>query len=117
MIFVTMTPCFYAILSELMLLQELEEVLHLDAAILWHVRAVQHIAHSIEAELGPDRVWSQVACDLRIVWSAQLSETGHCVALSHLESNDWAACHVLDDGQVLWDHTLVDVVEFLNYWP
>ncbi len=40
-------------LSELVLLQELEEVLNFDAAIFWHVCAVNGVSDSIQSELSP----------------------------------------------------------------
>ena len=40
-------------LSELVLLQELEEVLNFDAAIFWHVCAVNGVSDSIKSELSP----------------------------------------------------------------
>jgi len=37
----------------LVLLQELEEVLNFDAAVLGHVRAVHHVSDSVLAEFSP----------------------------------------------------------------
>jgi hypothetical protein len=36
--------------SELVLLKELEEVPNFQAAVFGHVRAVDHISHSVQAE-------------------------------------------------------------------
>ena len=106
----------YVVCSELMLLKKLEEVLHLNAAIFWHVSAVKSVSDSVKAELGSDSVGSQVSCDLRIVRTAELTEAGNCIALTNLKSDDRSTSHVLNDREVLRNDALVHIVELLNDW-
>lgn len=109
--------CIYSMhaccsLSELVLLEELEEVLDFETAILWHVCAMQCVAHSVQTELSsinntnvtvsqsfvfgihyylPDSVRAQVSCDLGVVRSAKFAERCNRILLADLECDDWAS--------------------------
>lgn len=52
--------------------------------------------------------------DLGVVRTTKFSETRHCVLLADLKGNDRAARKVLNDGEVLWEHSLVHLVEFFD---
>jgi len=96
------------------LLQQLEEVLSLDAAILGHVRAVNGVPNSVLSELSSNGVGAQMSSNFGVMRTAKLPECGYGVLLTNLEGDDGAARKVLDDGKVLWQNTLVDLVEFLD---
>lgn len=52
--------------------------------------------------------------NFRVVGTTELAERSNSVLLANLKSNHGATCHVLNNGQVLGDDSLVDTVEFLD---
>lgn len=97
-----------------MLLQKLEEVLHLEAAIFRHVSAVDSVSDSVCAELSSEGVGAQVSCNLGIVRTAQSSKRCNCVCLADLKGNNGTAREVLNDWKVFRKDVLVYTVEFLD---
>ena len=116
-----------------MLLQKLEEVLDFEAAILRHVCAVNGVSNSVLAKFSskqnkckmirivrynseylPEGVGAQVSSDLGIVGTTELSEGGHSVLLADFKGDNGTSGKVLDDGEVLREHTLIHIHEFLN---
>lgn len=73
------------------------------------------ISNSIKTEFSSDSLWSQVLGNLWVVGSAQLSEAVHRILLSNFEGEHGPRGEVLNDGQVLWNHILVDTVELLDH--
>ena len=48
------------------------------------------------------------------MWAAQLSERCNGILLADFEGNDGAARKILNNGQILWQDTLVDIVKFFD---
>lgn len=93
-----------------------EEVLALEGAVLWQVRAVDGVLHAVPAEAGAQGVWTQVLGDLWVHGSAQGAERLNGVLLTHLHNDAWASGHLLANWDVFWQHASVDLQEFLSSW-
>lgn len=93
--------------SELVLLQNVEEVFALEDSIFWHVGAVDGILYSVVTKFGskamtewlrflkmegclPDCVWAKMLGNFWIVRSAKVAEGGNCVGLANFQSDSWA---------------------------
>jgi hypothetical protein len=55
-----------------------------------------------------------MSCNFRIVGAAKLTEGGNSVLLANLKSDNGSVGEVLDERKVLGEHTLVDIVKFLD---
>ena len=55
-------------------------------------------------------------CNFWVMWATKLSEAGNCVLLTNLESKNWTTRQALNDGQVLWQDSLVDIVKLFSNW-
>lgn len=66
-----------------MRLQDLEEVLHFETAIFGHVSAVHAILDTVVTKFGTERIGAQVLSNFRIMGSAEVTETGNSIILSH----------------------------------
>ena len=62
----------------------------------------------------PNRVWSQVLCDFRIVGSAEVSKSGNYVLLTDFKGNNRSVGHVLNKRDIFWEDTFVYIVELFD---
>lgn len=64
-------------------LLDLEKVLALSNTVLWQIRAVEPVTYSVDAELGPQCVSTQILGYFWVHWSTNLSESRYSVLLAH----------------------------------
>ena len=64
----------------------------------------------------PNCVWAQMLCNFWIVWATKVSEAGNCVLLANLKGKNWSTGQALNDRQVFWQDSLVDIVKLFTDW-
>ena len=52
--------------------------------------------------------------DFGVVGAAKLTEGGDGVLLPYLECDNWPARHIFNERQILRQHALVNIIEFLD---
>ena len=55
-------------------------------------------------------------CNFWVMWATKLSEAGNCVLLTNLKSKNWTTGQALNDGQVFWQDSFVDIVKLFSDW-
>ena len=100
--------------SELVRLQDLEEILNLETAVFRHVGAVHAVLNAVVAEFGTKGVWAQMLCDFRVVGSAEFAEAADSVILSDFEYHHGSVGQMFNERQILRKDALVHIVELFN---
>lgn len=72
------------------------------------------VSHTVEAKLGSNSLWSKVFGNLRVARADHLSECLHDVGLANFQNDRRSRDELLNLGNVLWKHSLINIIEFLN---
>ena len=96
-----------------LLLEDVEEVLHLQRPVLGKVRAVDPVLGLTSPKDGSQGFWPHRLRHLWVMGAAQLPEGRHHVLLPDFKSNAGAIRELLDQLVILGHNSLIDLQEFL----
>lgn len=103
-----------SVMRESLLLENVEEILHFQDAVVNQVGAVHCVLDFVAAEVGSDALWAHRSSQIRIVRPTQLPEGCYCVILSNFQRDTWSSGEFLCESGELGDNALVNFEEFLS---
>jgi hypothetical protein len=89
-------------------LEDVEEILHLQNAVIGEVGTVHSILSLITTEYSSQRFGTNCSSHFWIVGAAKLSQSGDDVLLTNFEGDTGSVCQFLYNLIVFWDDSLIN---------